>query len=51
MTADAVNGAEIVLQVRRPQSAELARPNLIVEDDVYGIIIGDVTLDKPTPHI
>jgi hypothetical protein len=29
MTADAVNGAEIVLQVRRPQSAELARLNLI----------------------
>jgi hypothetical protein len=32
--ADAVNGAEIVLQVRQQQSAELARLNLIVEDDV-----------------
>jgi len=29
VTADAVNGAEIVLQVRRLQSAELARLNLI----------------------
>ena len=29
LTADAVNGAEIVLQVRRPQSAERACLNLI----------------------
>jgi hypothetical protein len=34
VTADAVNGAEILLQVRLPQSAEMACPNLNVEDDV-----------------